>query len=29
MTIALGSKPGGVTMVEVDTTADLDPGKTD
>ena len=27
MTIALGSKPEGVTMVEVDATANLDPGK--
>jgi hypothetical protein len=29
MTIALGSKPDGVTMVEVDATANLDPGKTE
>jgi hypothetical protein len=29
MTIALGSKPDGVTMVEVDATANLDPAKTD
>jgi hypothetical protein len=28
MTIAMGSKPDGVTMVEVDAKANLDPAKT-
>jgi hypothetical protein len=28
MTIALGSKPDGVTMIEVEAKANLDPGKT-